>query len=100
MRDPFCAFRQNHHPDFSPIGVPVSKAHRRSAMQNMMRECPIRSALKAARLAALGALLFFAGLELAQGASNFVCVSTAAELQQALTNASNGGAHVNDDNII
>jgi hypothetical protein len=49
---------------------------------------------------ALGAVLFFAGLQMAQGASNFVCVSTSAELQQALTDASNGGAHVNDDNVI
>ena len=69
-------------------------------MRTMIQTYPTRSALKTARLAALGVLLFFAGLQMAQGAANFVCVSTAAELQQALTDASNGGAHVNDDNII
>jgi hypothetical protein len=69
-------------------------------MHTVIQTYPTRSALKTARLVALGALLFFAGAQIAQGAANFACVSTAAELQQALTDASNGGAHVNDDNII
>lgn len=69
-------------------------------MSNMMQEYQNRSVLKTARLAALGALLFFAGSEAALGAANFVCVTTSAGLQQALTDASNGGIHVNDDNVI
>lgn len=69
-------------------------------MRNLKQVYPTRFALRMERLSAFGVLLVFVGLEIAHSATNSVCVTTSAELQQALTDASDGGIHVNDQNVI